>query len=417
MTSYPYNAFNVAQQQFDKAARRLDIGDDIRRVLRETKRELTVTFPVKMDSGAIQLFTGYRVQHNIARGPAKGGIRFSDRVSIDDIRAVAMWMTWKAAVVDIPFGGAAGGVTVEPKRLSAHELEHLTRRFASEISILLGPDRDVPGPDLHTGPQEMAWIMDTYSMHAGFSVPAVVTGKPIAIGGSEGRLDAGAHGICVVVRAAAAKQGLSLDGARVVIQGFGNAGSRTALMLHNLGSRIIAVSDSRGAIFNPAGLDPVSLLTHKENTGSVRGFESGRDISPSDMLELPTELLIPASIEGQITADNARRIQAQIVVEAANGPGTPAADSILEDRGIVVIPDILANAGGVIVSYFEWVQDLQSFFWSDDEVSGRLEAVLLSSFEAVWAERSRLDTDLRTAAYALALERVCNATRIRGIYP
>ncbi len=415
--SATYNAFRVAQQQFDRAAERIDLNPDTRRLLRETKRELTVSFPVQRDDRRIQVFTGYRVQHNIARGPAKGGIRFSSHVTIDEVRAVAMWMTWKAAVAGIPFGGAAGGVNVDPSSLSEQELEHLTRRFTTEISILLGPDRDIPGPDLHTGAKEMAWIMDTYSMQVGHSVPAVVTGKPIAVGGSEGRLEAGGHGIAVVVQEAAKRVGIDPAGARCIIQGFGNAGCSAALALGNLGFRVVGVSDSRAAIHNPDGLEVHRLILHKRSTGSVGGFPDSRSVSPDELLRLPAELLVPASIEGQITAANAREIQARIIAEASNGPSTPEADDILGERDILVIPDILANAGGVIVSYFEWVQDLQSFFWSDEEVEGRLERNIQKAFEEVWSERDRLSSDLRTAAYSLAIQRVADATSRRGIYP
>jgi glutamate dehydrogenase (NAD(P)+) len=413
----PYNAFHVAQQQFDRAAKCINLDENTRAVLRETKRELTVSFPVKLDSGDVEVFTGYRVQHNIARGPAKGGIRYSRRLTIDDVRAVAMWMTWKAAVAGIPFGGAAGGVTVDPRKISTLELEHLTRRYTSEISILLGPDRDIPGPDLNTDEEIMGWVMDTYSMQVGHSVPAVVTGKPLAIGGSEGRKEAGGHGIAVVVKAAAAKIGLKLDGARCVIQGFGNAGSSAATTLALAGVRVVAVSDSTGAIYDPTGLDIPALKKHKANTGSVRGFPGAKPTPPQAILELPTDLLIPAAVEGLITAENARGIQARMIAEASNGPSTPEADDILAERGILVVPDILANAGGVIVSYFEWVQDLQSFFWSGDEVQLRLEQIIHQAFDAVWSEREKLGCDLRTAAYSLAIQRVADATRARGIYP
>lgn len=417
MAPRTYNPFRVAQQQFDRAAQRIDLDENVRAVLRDTKRELTVTFPVKMDDGHVRVFTGYRVQHNIARGPAKGGIRYNAGLTIDEVRAVAMWMTWKVAVADIPFGGAAGGVDVDPRKCSARELEGITRRFASEIGILLGPDSDVPGPDLNTDSREMAWIMDTYSMHAGYSVPAVVTGKPLSIGGSEGRREAGGRGIAVVIRAAAQKIGLDLTDARCTILGFGAAGSSAAVLLHAMGVRIIAVSDSRGAVYAPEGLDPQAIMRHKQETGTVRGFRAARDVAPLDLPELSAELLVPASIEGQITAENARRIQVKIIAEAANGPSTPEADDILEERGVLVIPDVLASAGGVIVSYFEWVQDLQEFFWTNHEVARRLEDRILRAFNSVWTERARLDSDLRTAAYSLAIERVCNATGIRGIYP
>lgn len=412
-----YDAFRVAQSQFDRAAERIDLDPNLRKVLRETKRELTAYFPVRMDDDNIRMFTGYRIQHNIARGPAKGGIRFSDPLTVDDVRATAMWMTWKAAVAEIPFGGAAGGVEVNPSRLSAQELEHLTRRYTSEISILLGPDRDIPGPDLHTGSREMAWIMDTYSMQVGHSVPAVVTGKPIAIGGSEGRSEAGGHGLGVVVREAAKKVGLSLDGCQCVIHGFGNAGFGAARALHRMGAVIIAVCDTGGAIYNPNGLDSSAVARHKTAAGSVTGFKGSDPITSADLLSLPADILIPASIEGQITARIAQGIQAKIVAEASNGPSTPEAEDILTERGILVIPDILANAGGVVVSYFEWVQDLQSFFWTDEEVADRLDKIMEQAFGQVWSERDRLKTDLRTAAYSLAISRVAEASRLRGIYP
>jgi len=411
------NPFQVAQQQFDRAAARIDLNPSTRAVLRQTKRELTTTFPVQLDNGDIEMFTGYRVHHNIARGPAKGGIRFGLQVDIDDVRAVAMWMTWKAAVAGIPFGGAAGGVTVDRRRLSEHELEHLTRRYTSEISILLGPDRDIPGPDLSTGQKEMAWIMDTYSMQVGHSVPAVVTGKPLAIGGSEGRSQAGGRGIAVVVAATAARLGLRVESLRCVIQGFGTAGSSTALALNSMGVCVVGVSDSGGAVYNADGIDPEELLRHKRESESVRGYAGGRTVEAEDLVSVPADLLIPASIPGQITAGNAGSVKARIVVEASNGPCTPEAEEILADRDVTVVPDILANAGGVIVSYFEWVQDLQSFFWNDEEVDRRLERIIHQAFDDVWAERERLRTDLRTAAYSLAIERVASATSIRGIYP
>jgi glutamate dehydrogenase (NAD(P)+) len=417
LTHLPYNAFHVAQEQFDRAARLIDLDLDSREVLRDTKRELTVAFPLKRENGEIEMFTGYRVHHNIARGPAKGGIRYSPKLTIDVVRAIAMWMTWKAAVVDIPFGGAAGGVTVNPKTLTQLELERLTRRYTSEISILLGPGRDVPGPDLNTSSQVMGWMMDTYSMQVGYSVPAVVTGKPIAIGGSEGHSEAGGHGIAVVVRLAAEKIGVSLEGGRCIIQGFGNAGRGAASTLDKLGMKVIAVSDTGGAVHHPNGLNVTNLIRHKQDRGTVAGFAGGLPADSQSILELPAELLIPASVEGQIHGGNAHKIHAKIVAEACNGPTTPEADDILNERGLLVIPDILANAGEVIVSYFEWVQDLQSFFWSDDEVDKRLETIVGAAFEEVWARHNRLQCDLRMAAYALALERIGAATKLRGIYP
>jgi glutamate dehydrogenase (NAD(P)+) len=412
-----YNPFANAQAQFDRAAEVAEIPLNTRLVLRETKRELTACFPVRMDAESFQMFQGYRVQHNIARGPAKGGVRFSSNLTIDHVRAIAMLMTWKSAVVNIPFGGAAGGVAVSPSKLSAHELEHLTRRYTSEISILIGPDRDVPGPDLNTGQKEMAWMMDTFSMQAGHSVPAVVTGKPISIGGSEGRTEAGGHGLAVIVQAAAEKIGIDLANATCAIHGFGNAGSSAAAALRRLGVRVVAVCDTSGGIHSDAGLNIDAVAAHKRETRSIAGCTEGQELSGTDLLALPVDLLIPASIEGRITAENAPKIQARLVVEAANAPLTIEADDILHDRNIPVIPDILANAGGVVVSYFEWVQDLQSFFWTDDQVEQRLNEIMLTAFGRVWAEHERSGCDLRTAAQALAIAKVAEASKLRGFYP
>ncbi|WP_052891397.1 Glu/Leu/Phe/Val family dehydrogenase [Thermogemmatispora carboxidivorans] len=407
----------MAVQQFEEAADRLNLSEDMREILRKPKRELTVNFPVRLDDGRIKTFTGYRVQHNVNRGPAKGGIRYSPDVTLDEVKALAMWMTWKCAVVGIPYGGAKGGVICDPKTMSPGELERLTRRYATEISIIIGPHSDIPAPDVNTNPQVMAWIMDTYSMHEGFSIPAVVTGKPLSIGGSEGRNDATAMGVLFVTRQAAHRIGMPLRGARVSIQGFGNAGSIAARLFHHEGCKIVAVSDTRGGIYNEAGLDPAAVLRHKQERGSVVGFPMAQPISPQQVLEVPCDILIPAATEGVITEANASRIQARIIAEAANGPTTPQADRILGRKGVIVIPDILANAGGVTVSYFEWVQDLQSFFWGVEEITQKLEIIMKRAFAAVVEKAEQYHCDLRLAANMLAISRVAEATQIRGIYP
>jgi glutamate dehydrogenase (NAD(P)+) len=411
------NPWAVAQQQFDIAADALDLNQGMRAVLRVPKRELTVNFPVKLDDGSIEVFTGYRVHHNAARGPTKGGIRYHPDTNLDEVRALAMWMTWKCAVVNIPYGGAKGGVICDPKQLSLAELERLTRRYTTEIAILLGPDKDIPAPDVGTTPQVMAWIMDTFSMHHGYTVPAVVTGKPVHIGGSRGRNEATARGTSIVVREVVRRQGLDLGEMKVAIQGYGNAGAIAAQLLRQMGATIVAVSDSRGGIYNPAGLDPDAVLRYKGANGSVVGFPEADRISNPELLELPCDILLPAALENQITAANASRIKARIVAEAANGPTTPEADAILYDRGILVLPDILANAGGVTVSYFEWVQDLQDFFWTEREVNEKLERVMVASYENVQAIAEQRNVHLRTAAYILAVQRVAEAAQTRGIYP
>ncbi|MBO0783890.1 MAG: Glu/Leu/Phe/Val dehydrogenase [Ktedonobacteraceae bacterium] len=417
VSSATFNPYHMAVQQFELAAERLELSEDMREILRQPKRELAVNFPVRLDSGRIKTFTGYRVQHNVNRGPAKGGIRYGPDVTLDEVKALAMWMTWKCAVVGIPYGGAKGGVICDPKDMSPGELERMTRRFATEISIIIGPHSDIPAPDVNTNPQVMAWMMDTFSMHAGYSIPAVVTGKPLSIGGSEGRNDATATGVLFVTRRAARKLGMPLKGARVSIQGFGNAGSIAARLFYNEGCKVVAVSDTRGGIYNEAGLDPAAVLRHKQERGSVVGFPQAQAVSVSEVLEVPCDVLVPAATEGVITAANAPRVQARIVSEAANGPTTPEADAILYKQGCMVIPDILANAGGVTVSYFEWVQDLQSFFWGVDEITKKLEMIMNRAFDAVAAEADLYNSDLRLAANMLAISRVAEATQIRGIYP
>jgi glutamate dehydrogenase (NAD(P)+) len=411
------NPFAEAVAQFDAAAERLNLSQELRAILRAPKRELTVNFPVRMDDGRVEMYTGYRVQHNINRGPAKGGIRFDANVSLDEVRALAMWMTWKCAVVNIPFGGAKGGVIVDPRKLSRTELERLTRRYATEIAGVIGPESDIPAPDVNTNPQVMAWIMDTYSMHKGYSVPAVVTGKPLSVGGSEGRMEATGRGVSVVTREACKALGMELKGARVIIQGFGNVGSITAKLLHEAGCRIVALSDVYGAIHNPEGIDVPLALRYVQEHGALNGLPGTQPVDGKAALELPCDILIPAALEGQLTHLNAPRIHAKLIVEAANGPTTTEADAILHERGIHVVPDILANAGGVTVSYFEWVQDLQHFFWAEDEINQRLEHIMTRSFAAVQAKREEQNCDYRMAAYLLAVARVAEATQVRGIYP
>jgi glutamate dehydrogenase (NAD(P)+) len=411
------NPWRVAQRQFDLAAERLSLDPALRRVLREPRRELTVHFPVKMDDGSVQVFTGYRVQHNLARGPAKGGIRYHQNVSLDEVKALAMWMTWKCAVVGIPYGGGKGGVIVDPKKLSRRELEGLTRRFATEIEVLIGPERDIPAPDVNTNAQTMAWIMDTYSMHVGYTVPGVVTGKPISLGGSEGRNEATARGTVFCVEEAAEHLGLPIKGARVAIQGFGNAGSIAAQLISALGAKVIAVSDSSGGIHAPAGLDIGRVVAWKAEHGTVAGFPGSQDVSNAELLELDCEILIPAALENQITAANADRVKAKIVAEAANGPTTPEADEILYANGVFLIPDILCNAGGVTVSYFEWVQDLNRDHWSEDVVNEKLREIMVRAFGETLVMSEKEQANMRLAAYLLAVDRVASATALRGLYP
>ena len=411
------NAWEVAQRQFDLAADRLNLDPGLRRVLREPRRELTVHFPVKMDDGSVQVFTGYRVQHNLGRGPAKGGIRYHQDVTLDEVKALAMWMTWKCAVVGIPYGGGKGGVVVDPKKLSAKEVEALTRRFTTEIEVLIGPERDIPAPDVNTNAQVMAWMMDTYSMHQGYTVPGVVTGKPISLGGSEGRTEATARGTVFCVVEAANHLGIDLRRATVAIQGFGNAGSIAAKLMRQEGSTVLAVSDSTGGIHNSNGIDIDRVIAWKKEHATVQGFPGSIDISNSQVLEIECDVLIPAALENQITARNASRIRAKIVAEAANGPTTPDADEELFRRGVFMIPDILCNAGGVTVSYFEWVQDLNRDPWSESIVNAKLKDIMVRAFGETLAISRREECDMRTAAYLLAVERVANATSMRGLYP
>ena len=411
------NPYAQAVAQFDMAADRLHLSQEMRAVLRLPKRELTVNFPVRMDDGRVEMYTGYRVQHNINRGPAKGGIRYDAHVTLDEVRALAMWMTWKCAVVNIPYGGAKGGVIVDPRKLSATELERLTRRYATEIAGVIGPESDIPAPDVNTNPQVMAWIMDTYSMHHGYSIPAVVTGKPLSVGGSEGRMEATGRGVFIVTREACRVLGRPLEGARVIVQGFGNVGSVTARLLHDAGVKVVGLSDIYGAIYNEHGIDVTRAVRHMQEHGQLKGTPDTQEVDGQALLEMPCDILIPAALEGQLTHQNAGRVQAKLIIEAANGPTTTDADAIFRERGIPVVPDILANAGGVTVSYFEWVQDLQHFFWAEDEINKRLEHIMVRSFNAVNAKREEQTCDFRLGAYLLAVSRVAEATQVRGIYP
>ncbi len=413
------DAWEMALRQFNIAADHLPLKRGIREFLAHPKRELTVNFPVKMDDGSVRVFAGYRVHHSTVLGPTKGGIRYHPDVTLNEVRALAMWMTWKCAVVGLPYGGAKGGVIVNPKTLSQQELEHLTRRYATEISILMSPEGDIPAPDVGTTPQTMAWIMDTYSMHRGHSTPSVVTGKPISIGGSQGRVEATGRGVMIAAREATKqlKLGFSLDGARVAVQGFGNVGSVAAYLLHDQKCVIVAVSDSSGGVYNPKGFDPRALLKFKEEHGTVVGFPGTERVSNEQLLEVPCDILVPSALEGQISGENAPRVKAKLIVEGANGPLTPDADVVLKERGVTVVPDILANSGGVIVSYFEWVQGLQQFFWTEEEVNQNLERILVRSFGQVLKTAQDKRTDMRTGALIRAIDRVAEALMTRGIYP
>jgi glutamate dehydrogenase (NAD(P)+) len=409
--------WEAALEQFDKAADYLSLKRGIREFLASPRRELTVHFPVKMDDGSVKVFVGHRVHHSTVLGPTKGGIRYHPDVTLNEVRALAMLMSWKCAVVGLPYGGAKGGVVVNPKELSLNELEHLTRRYASEITLMMSPEADIPAPDVGTNPQIMAWIMDTYSMQRGYSTPAVVTGKPVAIGGSQGRLEATGRGVAIMLREAAKRYGHPLEGARVVVQGFGNVGSVAAGQIARLGCTVIGVSDIMGGVHNSRGLDVDRLLAHNREVKTVVGYPDADHLTNEELLELSCDFLVPCALEGQIAEDNAPRIKARVVVEGANGPTTPAADAILEDRGVTVIPDIVANAGGVIVSYFEWVQGLQQFFWSEEEVNQNLERIIVRAFDQVTRVAEERRVSLRSAALIRAIDRVAEALYLRGIYP
>jgi glutamate dehydrogenase (NAD(P)+) len=411
------NPYRISQIQFDIAAEYLKLDPGLRQILRTPKRVFEVSVPTKMDNGQIKVFTGYRVQHNIARGPAKGGIRYHPAVTLDEVKALAAWMTWKTATVNIPYGGGKGGVICDPKRMSKPELERMTRRYASEIFPIIGPEQDIPAPDVYTDSQTMAWIMDTYSMTKGYSSLGVVTGKPLSIGGSEGRNEATARGCLFVTEEACRVKKMSLRGSTVAIQGFGNAGSLAARLFAEKKARVIAISDSRGGVFNSRGIDPLKAMRYKERSGTVVGMPGTSRISNDDLLTMKCDILIPAALENVITLNNADQIKAKIIAEAGNGPTTPHADEVLARKGIMVLPDILANAGGVTVSYFEWVQDLQSFFWSESEVNAKLESVMKRAFLEVHETARKHRTHMRTGAYCLAVGRVADATLVRGLFP
>jgi glutamate dehydrogenase (NAD(P)+) len=410
-------ALAAAREQFDAAADHLGLEPGIRAVLAVAQREWTVRFPVTRDDGSVEVFTGYRVQHNVARGPAKGGIRFHPDTDLDEVRALAMWMTWKCALVDVPFGGAKGGVACDPTTMSPKEREALTRRFATELEGIIGPESDIPAPDVGTNAQTMAWMMDTISMHRGHSVPGVVTGKPVAIGGSVGRADATGRGVLETIRATAGRLGLDLRGSTVAVQGFGNVGEASARLLHAAGARVVAITDVHGGVVNPNGLDVPALRRHFEEHGTVAGAPGTRPIGNDALFALDVDVLVLAALEGQIGADNAGTVRARILAEAANGPVLPEADAILAANGVLVIPDILCNAGGVIVSYFEWAQNRASLAWSVDEVNERLRRQILAATAAVWARAEADAMHPRLAAHAIAVERVAEATRLRGLYP
>jgi glutamate dehydrogenase (NAD(P)+) len=408
--------FNAMLQEFDGAARLLGLDPGIWKILTHPKRQITVSLPVQMDNGEIEVFTGYRVQYNITLGPGKGGIRYHPDVSLDEVTALAAWMTWKCAVAHVPFGGAKGGVICDPTRMSRRELEALTRRYVAEIIDAIGPDKDVPAPDVNTNDQIMAWVMDTYSMHVGYTATAVVTGKPIEMGGSLGRREATGRGVMIVTRESAKHLGFDINGATVAIQGFGNVGSVSADLLSKIGAKIVAVTDWKGGVYNAAGLDITKMLDFAKQRKTIDGFPGGEPIENDQLFALEVDVLVPAALENQITMENAPEIKAKVVAEGANGPTTPDAHRHLHERGVFVIPDILANAGGVTTSYFEWVQDRHGYFWEEDEVNRRLEAKMVEAFRDVLDTSVRYKTDMRTAAYIVAINRVATVTRMRGMY-
>jgi glutamate dehydrogenase (NAD(P)+) len=411
------NPFEIAKQQFNRAADYLELEESMRAVLRTAKRQLIVSIPVKMDGGETKVFEGYRVQHNIARGPAKGGIRYHPNVTLDEVKALASWMTWKCATVGIPYGGGKGGVICDPKSLSKSELERLTRRYAFEIAPIIGPDRDIPAPDVYTDSQTMAWIMDTISMVRGHTELGVVTGKPLSLGGSQGRHEATARGALYTLREACKVRGVDLKGSRVAVQGFGNAGSIIARLVAEDGARVVAACDSKSGVYSATGLDIPAALKHKEATGALYGLENAKEIAPNDVLEVDCDILCPSALENSITMANVGRVKAKIIAELANGPTTPGADRVFEDQDVMLIPDILCNAGGVTVSYYEWVQDQYSFFWSESRINQTLEDTMGDAFHKVHQTAQRYGTDMRTGAYILAIDRVAEATRVRGIFP
>ncbi len=411
------NAFRIAQQQLRDVAGAFDLDDDLVGILSECKKAVEVTIPTTMDDGSVRVFTGWRVTHNVARGPSKGGIRYHPGVTLDEVKALAMWMTWKCALMNLPFGGAKGGVICDPKVLSSRELERMTRRYTSEIVNEIGPEKDIPAPDVGTTPAVMAWIFDTFSMNQGHSVLSVVTGKPLAVGGSLGREEATGRGVFFCLRDALTRQGLELNGQRIAVQGFGNVGSLFARFAADAGAIVVAISDSGGGRHDARGLDMDAALAYKRAGGRIADFSGGEPISNEELLALPCDVLAPCALELVLTAANADRVRAKVVVEGANGPTTPEADAILEANGVMVIPDVLANAGGVIVSYFEWVQGLQELFWKEEEVNRRLSEIIGRAFAETWDIHQSRGIPMRLAAYGLAVGRVAEASVIRGLYP
>ena len=411
------NPYELAKAQLKMVGEIFALDPNLIRVLAQCKKAIEVSIPVQMDDGSIEAFAGYRVTHNIARGPSKGGIRYHPDVSLDEVKSLAMWMTWKCALMGLPFGGAKGGVICDPKRLSRTELERMTRRYTSEIINDIGPERDIPAPDVGTNGQVMAWIFDTYSMNKGHSVLGVVTGKPLSIGGSLGREEATARGSLYCIQALSVKQSMRITDYSVAIQGFGNVGSNLARLLHAEGAKVVAVSDSGGGMHNPNGLDVPAALAHKQERGTLEGLANAEAVTNEELVELPCDILAPCALEQVVTEENADRVKATVICEGANGPVTPAADAILEDRGVLILPDVLANAGGVIVSYFEWVQGLQEYFWREDEVNAKLHDIVARAFEETWQTRDAKAISMRMAAYGLAVRRVSEATTTRGLYP
>jgi len=411
------NPFQIARQQLRRVADIFEIDDRLVNVLQECKKALIVSVPVAMDDGSTRAFEGYRVTHNVARGPSKGGIRYHPDVTLDEVKALAMWMTWKCALMNIPFGGAKGGVICDPKKLSRGELERMTRRFTSEIINEIGPEKDIPAPDVGTDGTVMAWIFDTYSMNKGHSVLGVVTGKPLNVGGSLGRLEATARGGLYTIQEAVRKRELSLEGLRVAVQGFGNVGSYLAKFLVEEGSTVVAISDSTAGLYNPKGIDISAALAHKQETGTLRGLRGADEVTNDELLLVDCDVLAPCALEQVITEDNADKVKATIICEGANGPLTPAADDILEDKGVLVLPDILANAGGVVVSYFEWVQGLQEYFWKEPEVNSKLRDIVTRAFNETWQVAQERQVAMRPASYGVAVGRVAQATITRGLYP
>ncbi|MBA2274236.1 MAG: Glu/Leu/Phe/Val dehydrogenase [Actinobacteria bacterium] len=411
------SAWETALAQLDEVAELMGLAPGVHQLLRAPKRALTVSVPFRMDDGSTRVYQGHRVQHNVTRGPAKGGIRYHQDVTIDEVKALAMWMTWKCAVTGIPFGGAKGGVEVDPRQHSRGELERMTRRYASEILPLIGPERDIPAPDMNTDEEIMSWIMDTYSANKGYSVPGVVTGKPVAIGGSKGRGGATSRGVMYMIFSALRSRGLAIEEVSIAIQGYGKVGGRAAQMLHDAGCQVVAISDVEGGLYNPKGLDPEAINRHKQGLGTVSGYPGADSITNQELLEIDCDVLVPAAVEGVVTVKNADRVRADIVCEAANGPITFEADKVLNDRGIFVVPDILANAGGVVVSYFEWVQDIQAYFWSEEDVNDRLRDILERAYGEVETLANEKGLTLRQAAHWIGVGRVAEAHLTRGLFP